>query len=268
MTRNLKALCLALCAAVALSAAAAATASAVSEFKSNAPTEAHLTARQYTKGNTTNIHGEELKGKQEFQATTGDARTLRCNEVAAKGTFKSPATEITATNVEYKNCGAWETKEGVTKEVAKAFVEFTSCDYVFKSATEETPTPPVGTKKGKHAKVQIKCNTPGDHIHIKITEAKLACITIPEQVTGHGVRYFKDPEDETKVTIHATVHGIKSTTTPSIVCPTKSGGTEVHDTAANGGTYTGEITVEAFKDAAHTEAATLEETEAIKTSEG
>jgi hypothetical protein len=266
MTRNLKALGLALFAVFALSAAAASVASA-HQFKSNA-VEAHLTARQYTEGNTKNIHGEELKGKQEFKATTPDPKTLRCNEVTAKATFVPPAEAITATNIEYKNCGAFETNaESKTVEVAKTFVEFTSCHYEFKGGTETTANPPVGTS-GAHAKVKINCTTAGDHIHIKATELKLPCITIPEQETGHGVRYFKDPKDETKIVIHATVHGIKSTTTNSIACPTKSGGTEVHETAANGGTYTGEITVEAFKDAAHTIPATLEASEAKKTSEG
>jgi hypothetical protein len=259
MTHNLKVLGLALCAAFALSAAAA----SAHQFKSSEPNEAHLTARQYTEGSTRNIHGEESKGTQEFQATTGDKRILKCNEVAAKGAFKSPAEEITATNVEYKNCGAWETNEGKTVKVSNTFVEFTSCDYLFKSSTEETSSPPLGTG-GSHAKVKIKCNTPGDHIHIKATELKFPCITIPEQEVG-GIRYFKDPKDENKIVIHATTHGIKSTTTNSIACPANP---VVHEDLTKGGTYTGEITVEAFKDEAHTQPATLEASEAKKTSEG
>jgi hypothetical protein len=250
MIRNLKALGLALCAAFALSAIGATVASA-HVFESDAPagTEIHLTARQYTEGNTKNIHNEELKGTQEFQGTTGDKKTLKCKEVSAEATPKPPTEEITATNVKYNTCTAWETKENKTVEVAKTFVEFTSCDYLFKGATENTAGP-VGTL-GEHAKVKIKCNTPGDHIHIKATELKLTCITIPEQEVG-GIRYFKDPKDEAnKIVIHATTHGIKSTTTNSIACPNE--GVAVHDEPAKGGTYTGEITVEGFKDALHKE---------------
>jgi hypothetical protein len=263
MTPNLKTLGLTLCAVLALSAIGVSAASA-HVFESDAPAgaEVHLTAKQDVNGTTKNNHGEELKGAQEFQTTTGD-RTLRCKEVAAKATPKPPTEEITVTNVEYKSCGVWETKEGITKEVAKTFVEFTSCDYLFKGATENTAGP-VGTL-GEHAKVKIKCNTPGEHAHIKATELKLTCITIPEQEVG-GIRYFKDPKDEKKIVIHATTHGIKSTTTNSIACPNE--GVAVHDDLTKGGTYTGEITVEGFKDAEHKEPTEIKVSGAKKTSEG
>jgi hypothetical protein len=257
MTRNLKALGLALCAAFALSAIGASAASAVvqDEFTSDAVGEqiTHLTAKQKTDGNTKNIHGENLGGVQEFQGTTGDEKTLKCNEVSAKATFTGPKVkDITATNVEYKSCGAFKTNaEGKTEKIATTFVEFTSCDYHFYGETTETANGPVGTKANEnHANVEIKCTVAGDHVHIKATELKLKCITLPAQNVLHAVRYFNTGED---VSIHATAHGIKSTTENSIACPTKNGGTEVHEDLTKGGTYTGEITVEGFKDAAHTE---------------
>jgi hypothetical protein len=257
MTRNLKAPGLVLCAAFVLSAIGASAASAVvqDEFETDAPpgVQWHLTAKQKTDGNTKNIHGELLKGVQESQYTTGDEKTLKCNEVLAKATPVGPKNKsITTTSVEYNNCGAWRTNlEGKTEKVATTFIEFTSCDYNFSGETTETVNGPVGTNAAEnHANYEIKCTTAGDHIHTKATELKLKCVTIPAQTVLHAVRYFNTGED---VSIHITAHGTKSTTENSLACPTPEGKTVVHETAANGGTYTGEITVEGYKDAAHTE---------------
>jgi len=246
MTRNLKAFGLALCAALALCAMAAAGASA-HKFKSDATQageKTFLTAEQKTDGNTKNIHGGNLAGNQEFQATTADTnKVLKCKKVDAKANFTGPSTEtLTATNVKYEECANWETEGEVTKEATALTVDFTECDYVFGSTTTPNPDKPAGKYgEGEHAAVQIKCPV-GQEVHIKATHFNLECITLPEQ-TVHGVKYFNgETEGVEDVSIHATVHGIESTT--QNVC-----GEGVH----TDGTYTGEVTVTGFRDPEHTE---------------
>ena len=191
---------------------------------------------------------------QEFQAKTNDPRTLKCNTLNAKGTVEGETKPTVTVTPEYKNCSAWETKEGVTKEVSSAFVEFTSCHYEFKGETKSFPE---GTE-GEHATAGIHCDTPGDEVHVKVTALKLNCITLPEQSIEQGVRYFNEETEPNNVVIHATAHGIESTTPGTIACPGKA----THTT----GTYTGEATVSAFKDEAHTEPQSIEVTGAGATS--
>ena len=258
MQRKAKALGLALAAAFALSAVAASAASAVTHTFST-PGYAgttFLTAKQYTEGNTENIHGEELNGVQEFQAKTNDTRTIKCKKLTASGlVIKEVSSDVTLTP-KYEECSAWETKDGVTKEVSSAFVQFTSCSYLFKGGTNSFSE---GTE-GEHATVNIHCNISGDFVHIKVTALKLTCITLPEQTIGQGVRYFNEETEPNNVVIHATAHGIESETPGTIACPGKA----THTT----GTYTGEATVSAFKNEAHTEPQSIEVTGAGLTSEG
>jgi hypothetical protein len=198
----------------------------------------HLTAEAKTDGETTDIHGEKLKGTQELQAKTNDAVTLKCKKVSAKGTSEGlEAESVTATNVEYSECSAWETNEAKeTKTTVPVTVKFNECDYKFYGNTTETKE---GTA-GEHAIVEIKCPE-GKHIEILATGLKTQCIDLFPQST-HGVKYFNGETGGVKdVIIHATAHGIKSTTTGAC-------GTGEHTT----GTYTGEITVKGYSDEAHT----------------
>jgi len=245
MTRNLKAFGLALCAALALCAVAASGASA-DLFKSDASQggKTWLTAEQKTDGNTKNIHGENLAGYQEFQFTTADTnKVLKCEEVSAKANFEGPGTEtLTYTNVKYEKCNNWITNEaGETERSTVLHVNFTECDYVFGTTTTPNPGKPAGKYgEGEHAAMQIKCPV-GQEIHTKATNFELECATTPEQ-TVHGVKYFNgETEGIEDVSIHATVHGIESTTQG--VC-----GEGVH----TDGTWTGEITVTGFNNEAQT----------------
>jgi hypothetical protein len=239
MIRTLKALGLALFAAFALSAVAASAASAAHTFKSDAEVGhlTHFTAEQKTDGTTLNIHGEKLEGTQEFQAKTNDNKTLKCKKVKAKGTFEGPSVaSVTATNVEYSECSAWETNaEKKTVTTVPIEVKFNGCDYHFYGETTATPE---GTA-GEHAIVEIKCPE-GKHIEILATGLKTQCIDIfPQSV--HGAKYFNGETAGVRdIAIHATAHGIKSTTTGA--CGTGE------DTT---GTYTGEITVKGYNDTEH-----------------
>jgi hypothetical protein len=254
MTRYLKTLGLALSAAFALSALASASASATNhEFRTDEPNgTASITAHELKPGTTEDEHGP-LHGEQVFKATTGEGeKTLKCKEVHAVGSFKDGANAITVTP-EYKNCAAYFGTTGKeeeytpklfrpeTEKLAGIFVEFKSCHYNFLGVTTETTT--LGTE-GHHASVELHCDEEGDHVEIRVTSLKLKCISLPEQTIADAVHYQNVANGDVKV--HATAHGIISTTTNSAGCPTPGGETVVHDNLANGGTYTGEVLVEGF----------------------
>jgi hypothetical protein len=104
-----------------------------------------------------------------------------------------------------------------------ATVEFTSCYYEF---TGET------TAGTEHAPVHVRCETPGDEIHVKITASKLKCYTIPAQ-TVEGVHYTNTGAGNTRdVDIKATVTSIEAT---------KEGGCGAG--LEENATYSGEATV-------------------------
>jgi hypothetical protein len=229
MTRNLKALGLALVAVLALSAVAASGAAAQTEhvLRTSAGQTAHFT----TKAENTQL----------FKGSTNDSKFFSCNEVNAKGTFKDGAKEATATNVVYSgNCVAVEGE----KEVL-ATPEFTGCDYLFTGKT--TKGNPTGNE---HASVHIKCPT-GQAVHLKVTALKLNCVTIDEQAVPDAVRYKTQVTEGGRedITIEATAHNIEVTTPNTAACPTGTGGPVTH----KDGLYTGNVSVTGYKDAAHTE---------------
>jgi hypothetical protein len=234
MRLNLKALGLALVAALALSAVAASGASAQTHvFRTSAGQTAHLTAKS--------------TGNQVFKASTNDAKEFVCKQVniaQGTGTVKDAVTEVTAQPA-YGECTAY--KGANTTEGVVAFTEFTSCHYDFKGET--TAGNPTGNK---HANVQIKCTTPGDFVHLKVTALKFNCVTLPEQVITDAVNYtnITDPETGKKaVEVDATPHSIESITPNTAACPTASGKEETH----KNGSYTGEVVVTGFKDVNHLE---------------
>jgi uncharacterized lipoprotein YehR (DUF1307 family) len=230
MTRNLKTLGLALVAALALSAVATAGASAQTHtFRTSAGQTAHLTA--------------QATGDQVLKKSTNDTKEFVCkkmNIVQGTGTVVDSATSITA-QPNYTECTAY--KGANTTEGVITFTEFTSCHYDFKNATTEGN--PTG---GKHANLAIKCTTPGDVIHLKVTALKIPCVTIPEQEIKHAVTYtnITDPGTGKKaIEIDFTPHSIKSETPDTLACPDP----EVH----TDGTYVGSVVVTGFKDVNHTE---------------
>jgi hypothetical protein len=236
MTRNLKALGLALVAVLALSAVAASGASAQTEdtFRTSAGQTAHFT----TKSESTQV----------FKGSTNDDKYFSCDEVSAEGTFKDGATQVTATNVEYTgNCVAVD--PGGEKEEVSAKAEFTDCDYLF---TNET-TAGNPTKEAEHANVHIVCPKAGEgeKVHLKVTALNLNCVTIEQQQIAHAVRYKtqKTEGGRKDITIEATPHNIRVTTPNTVACPTPSNEPETHED----GTYSGSVSVTGYKDANHTE---------------
>jgi hypothetical protein len=231
MARNLKALGLALFATCAMSAVAAASASAVTHTFSSAVETTHLTA--------------EAEGTQTFWATTNDAnKHVDCTSVnVANSTIVGKNVASVTVEPIYTGCTVFDT--GAGKE-ATAFVETNKCHYTF---TGETAS---GVTTGEHAQVRIKCAPDADattgagtHIELKATALKLKCISVPSQEV-RGIKYTNKQTAGKKeeITIEATVHGIKSTTTNSVACPTTSGLTEEH----TDGKYTGNVTVRGFSD--------------------
>jgi hypothetical protein len=218
MKSKISALGLALVAALALSALGAQAASAANKH--------HVSAAQAWSPKTT------AKNLQVFESTTDGGAGFKCKKLSATGNIPTTAEEITVTPF-YEECEAFE--GGETK--ASAFVENGGCDYRFASQT--TADNPTG---GSHANVSIvNHESPGEpcHIQIKVTAFKFKCSSVPNQEVEHAVRYEQDGEKA--IWIKATAHGIESTTTNSIACPTESGETEVH----TNGSYEGEVTVEA-----------------------
>jgi len=238
MTRNLKVLGLALCAAFAMSAVAAGSAWAEThEVVTGNGGTVHLTAEaDPTSG-----------GSQDFEATTGESKVVKCSEVQVSGTAENGATEVTV-EPSYNNCGVWETEPaGTTVKIASATIKTSGCHYKFTGET--TAGNPTG---GEHATVHVE-NAGGscEHIKINVTSFQVNCIDVPVQEIKDAVRYNNITEANGKkaITVEATAHGIKSTTTNNnLFCPTETGGTVVHEN----GSYVGNTIVRGYNEA-HTE---------------
>jgi hypothetical protein len=215
MKSKISALGLALFAALAFGALSASAASAATD---------HITASEPWTPTVSSV------GEQVFESTTNEGDGFKCKEVSATVTEEIAATsdEFAATPT-YGDCVAFE--GGETK--AAAHVENGGCQYRFEGET--TAGNPTG---GEHANVIIERHEEIGpcHIQIKVTAFKFKCSSVPEQVIEHAVRYEQGDKD---IVIKATAHGIESTTTNSIACPTETGGTEVH----TNGSYTGDVTV-------------------------
>jgi len=234
MNRRLKALGLALFATLALGAVAASAASAATD---------HITVTGLKAGEKGHLTAESI-GKQVFTPTTKDSvKKFECSAVAVDSTVDETNTEVTATPT-YSGCKAYDEEhpEGVNASVTS------ECDYRFTGETT-TGNP---TEDGEHATVHlINHEKPGEpcHIHIKVTALNLKCASVPNQEITDAVRYENFTSED--IRIKATAHGFESTTTNSIGCPTKSGGTEVHPGVhkeGEGGLYTGTVTVKAHND--------------------
>ncbi len=239
MTRNLKALGLALAAVFAMSALSAASAQAEPTFTGYETTagEPHV---------HTTIEGTTDPGAiEKFKAGAG---TVECHNKYSATSLDGddPTLTVTVTEVatpDTKIVGHCNTNvPGIGN--FKTDIEFTTCDYLFHTETKLEENTYTG-------KVDVKCTTPGDSIHVRITNAAggtKCLITIPEQ-TGleHVVYHNKKEEKPTKVTVTATVEKIKYVQTEGGIlgCGQANGTYE----GTKGATYTGEATVKAFNKA-------------------
>ncbi len=231
MTRNLKALGLALAAVFAMSALSAASAQAVPTFTGYETTTGNPHVHTIIEGTTdpgaiekfdTEKATVECHNKYSGTDLTGDNSTLTVT-----------VTEVKTPNTEGTHCNTFA-KPPISQNF-KTEILFTSCDYLFHVETKLEENTYTGS-------VDVKCTTPGDHIHIKVLNAAggVKCqLTVPEQ-TGlkHIVFHNKKEVKPTKVTVTATVEKIKYTQTEGGIlgCGRANG---VYEDA----TYTGEATV-------------------------
>jgi len=213
MTRNLKALGLALVAVFAMSVVGASAAQAASH---------HFDG---TVGDALEAHALTT---QIFKPVTGEPKQFECTEIKVAGKVE----EATATSVTveplYSGCTAFTPPE----TTVSASVKPNGCHYRFTGVT--TTGNPTG---GEHATVDVICPE-GKEIEIRVTGLNLKCSTVPAQEVKDAVRYEEDSSNpEGAVIVKATAHGFESKTVESLAgC-----GTETH----TNGTYVGEATVTA-----------------------
>lgn len=172
MTRNLKALGLALCALVAI-AAMASSASANYVFTS-------------TQANT-DLTGAQV-GKHKF--TTG-GQSFECETATFSGTQSgSEAGEVRA----------FPNYSGCTFSTKTVHVRINGCSYLATGATQ-----------GSHGILHIQC-PPGKVIEIEITNfpnaGQTCTLTLPEQTPGQGYSVVNNEKD---MTVTTTVTGVKLT---------------------------------------------------------
>ena len=223
MTRNLKALGIALVAMFAMSAVAAASASAAQHHFTSSSETTYLTAHSL--------------GEQKFWATTSEPEGNRvfCKSSGVNG--MTTGLEVSEVTVEpsYGECSAFTGGSEV-----KAKVTVNGCNYVFTGVTEEDVT------GNQTATVHLTC--PAEkQVEVEVTGLNLKCLDMPGGQTLRGVKYETDEESEPHgLIVDAKVHGIESKTTGAC-------GEGTH----NDGKYEGRVTVEGFKDEAHTQRVTL-----------
>lgn len=224
MTRNLKALGLALFAALALSAMAASAASAKHHFGApKAPTD--VTGSQGTQ-----------------HIFTTEAGEVKCNTATFSGTQGSASTSEVTITPHYTGCTAFG--------FASTHVKFNGCDYTFTTPTVDI-TPGEFTSEPPH----VLC--PGTSV-VEITPTipffgtSVCTVTVePQTPTSGHVLYKNEGSGDTRdvlVTskvegIHYTVHGGGGT------CgTTESGGKTITHTD---GKYTGTVTLKGYEDGNH-----------------
>jgi hypothetical protein len=199
MTRNLKALGLALLAAFALSAVAASAASAQDVFTTHNGEPAHLHGEQVG-DSTDNVfgmkeHAAEVTCKEATFTSTGTVED-GAKEIVVHPTYP---TFVKETEEEEHNC---ESSFGI------ATVDTTGCDFVLTGETHETLNTKGEDKDEKHATVSLECEPEKS---IKITTPEVGCtLTMTPQTGLLGVTYTNEgttPDEDVKVDV--TVDKIK-----------------------------------------------------------
>jgi hypothetical protein len=183
MTRDLKALGLALLAAAALGAVGAqgALGAVEHEFHSDGP--------------KTTITGKNV-GTVKF--AVGAAGTFECTTSVTEGT--QTGTEVSAGTYRSDTLTLKPTYSGCTFGGQPATFNPNHCAYVFDSDT--TTGNPTG---GEHANVETECSG-GSEIEI---DTSVCTITIGAQLIKHAVRYQNDPSSKSAFEIITTAHKVK-----------------------------------------------------------
>jgi len=180
MTRNLKALGLALFAAFAMSAVAASAASAdmfVASPETVVTAEDHTVAHLFTYG-----LGEVECEVTNFSGTSGE---------------KEEETSLTVTPT-YDKCTLFD---------EPAVVRTNHCYYVFTSHTDGNGDAPV----------HIECENAGEHIEVEVVETGCTVTVAGGQTTGNGVSYASS-EGEVTATVTAEVEATRDNPTSDFLC--------------------------------------------------
>jgi len=255
MTRNLKALGLALVAILAMGVVVAQGASAA-ETKH----EFHADGEKTIVTGTNSIIGTNGKGETETQLSVhefavGGAGTVKCNKVETEST--QVGTKVGTETYAAATITVVPRYEECTFAGGAATVNFNHCAYVFYGQTtlgNPTDFPKEGTEettKEEHANVEIECSG-GSVVEV---DTSLCTITVGPQLIKHAVRYENDKHNSNAVNVIATAHkvvtGKKKTTESQTGCLLFPTG-EI-------GKYTGTTTGTCFRDDSLT---TPKETEA------
>ena len=227
MTRNLKALGLALLAICAFGALAAQGASAALEH------EFHSAVAN------TIVTGKNIEGKEKF--AVGAAGTVECNKSIFEA--QQTGTEVSANTFQSDTLTVTPRYEECTFGGQPATVSFNHCAYVFDSDTGETE--PEKEVKTQHANVEVECgkNEKEEVSRIEI-DTSVCTITIGPQVVKHAVKYEADGSNESAIKIKSTATKV---VTGKVKTTESQTGCLLFPTGAIG-TYTGVATSECFKD--------------------
>jgi len=218
MTRNLKALGLALLAIFALSAIAASGAQATAGVFTWESGTQHLTVEHDAEG------GNPATGSQKFTTFVGQ---VQCQEMSGKvGVSGTESQEMTMQGVSFHNSGSTKCSGPLSSQPT---FEMGNCDYKF-TAGETVGETGIETTGMTH----IEC-TSGQ---IVINGGGLCTIKVPAQsaMTGH-IRYHTISPSLTYMTIESTI--VKTTYDSEGLCGKQTGRTD--------GTYNGNLIVKGFK---------------------
>ena len=217
MTRNLKALGLALVAVFAMSAMAASSASATDVFTSvNSP--------------------ETITGTSEnniFEITVGGGVAINCTTASFHGNINNKDSQVTVTAAYNGTIGVKPHTTHCGSDLGTLDINMNGCAYWLTGET--TGEDPKGGGK-KDATVWVECNPSTNEIIIKATELGVT-LKVPAQTpTEGGVVYTNEAGGKVKVT--ATATGITWTCEPKLACNLGLGGTE-----GNNADYRGDVEV-------------------------
>ena len=221
MTRNLKALGLALAAVFAMSAVSAAGAQATVAHFTGGSEPTYLTAETDPGANPHHIFNTEF----------GE---WNCDMFEAEGQAAATGTTATFTNIE-----EWGTT-GDTGGPCEAFglemeLNFNSCHYTFHAGTWNG-TDATGTR-------DIQCTNAGDEIEVIVAGGGLCDVTIPPQNGINNITYTNAKTGNfEEVTIHTTSNNIEY----------EGHGLFCEEEAFSNGEYEGTATIKGYSDAAHT----------------
>jgi hypothetical protein len=226
MTRNLKALGLALIAVFALGAMAASTASA--------ETLDHFTSNSLNEKTTITGTQEGTEAENVFALKSVESLGVHCEN--SKVNFHGTITGNSATEVKVH-----PTYGGCTSALGTATVTTTGCNYILKGTTDKYFNTK-GVEEGKDATVSIECEA-GKSISLATGGCTLFFAGGTLNQTLLGVKYTTDPTNAKAITVDVTVDKIHYTTNGAFACSLAG----IPSTGTDG-FLTEKVTVEAYED--------------------